>query len=264
MNDLKTFLWWVFVIFTLICIFLCIEARFRYRNKKGIDEEQGFSSKYKYLGQPIYNQQDVIQGYELLLREFNQQENKWQLPKNVSNFPLSKIVYSIREIEPQITDSIKVLALNMTVSQITDFRANYFFKWVRGIINRQQLSVELDAQDICKSSLIRRKKTILLLKGIDHSHIKITIENVDSTKKTYQVLKKFLPYVDYLKFNVRSFNKSKNHWIDITLAQWKNYLEQYHVIPIVGKIEKPEQVSLADQLKISLRQGYAYGHPGKL
>ena len=38
MNDLKTFLWWVFVIFTLICIFLCIEAHFRYRNKKGIDD----------------------------------------------------------------------------------------------------------------------------------------------------------------------------------------------------------------------------------
>ena len=176
MNDLKTFLWWVFVIFTLICIFLCIEAHFRYRNKKGIDEEQGFSSKYTYLGQPIYNQQGIIQGYELLLREFNQQENKWQLPKNVANFPLSKIVYSIREIEPQITDSIQVLALNMTVSQITDFRANYFFKWVRGIINRQQLSVELDAQDICKSSLIRRKKTISLLKEIDHSHIKITVD----------------------------------------------------------------------------------------
>ena len=264
MTDLKIFLWWTFVVFNLICILFCIEAHLRYRNKKGIDQDHGFSSKYNYFGQPIYNQDGKIRGYELLLREFNNQKNKWQLPKDVANFPLSKMVYTIRQIDPQITESIQVLALNMTVSQITDFRANCFFKWVLGVINKQQLFVEIDAHDIRKAGFIQRRRMLTVLRGLNHDHVNITIENVDSSKVTYQMLKKFLPSVDYLKFNIHSFKKSRNHWIDITLAQWQRLISKYHITPIVGKVEDQEQIILADQLKINLRQGYAYGHPGKV
>lgn len=264
MTDLKIFLWWIFVIFTLICILFCITAHFRYRNKKGIDQDHDFSSKYKYFGQPIYDQQHTLRGYELLLREFDPHQNKWQLPKDVVNFPLSKMVYTIRQIDPQITESIQVLALNMTVSQITDFRANYFFKWVLGVINKQQLSVELDAHDIRKANLLQQRRMLSVLKSLNHDHVKITIENVDSSKKTYQMLKKFLPFVDYFKFNIHSFKKSRNHWIDITLAQWQRLISKYHITSIVGKVEDQEQILLANQLNINLRQGYALGRPGKV
>lgn len=264
MTDLKIFLWWIFITFTIICILFCIAAHLRYRNKKGIDQDNGFSSHYKYFGQPIYDQQHKLRGYELLLREFDTHQNKWQLPKNVANFPLSKMVYTLRQIDPQIIESIQVLALNMTVSQITDFRANYFFRWVLSVINKQQLSVEIDARDICKATFFQQRRMFAVLKGLNHDHIKITIENVDSTKITYQLLKKFLPFVDYLKFNIHSFKKSRNHWIDITLAQWQRLISKHHVVPIVGRIEEKDQLMLANHLKINLRQGYALGRPSKV
>ena len=264
MTDLKIFLWWVFVIFTIICILFCIEARLRYRNKKGIDQDHSFASKYKYFGQPIYDQHGQLRGYELLLREFNHGQNKWQLPKNIDHFPLSKMVYTIRQIDPQITSSIRVLALNMTVSQLTDFRANYFFKWVLGVINKQQLFIEIDAHDIRTAGIIQQRRMLAVLKRLNHDHVKVTIENVDSTKRTYQILKKFLPFVDYLKFNIHSFKKSRTNWIDITLAQWQRLINSYHVTPIVSKVEGQDQIMLADQLNINLRQGYALGRPGKV
>lgn len=264
MNDLKIFLLWVFVIFTIICVGFCIEAYFRYRPKTGIDSEQEFGSRYEYFGQPIYDDHGKIHSYELLLREFNHQTKRWQLPHNVMNFPLSKIIYTIRKIDPQMMESIQLLGLNMTVSQVTDFRAAYFFKWVRGIIGNQQLSVEIDAVDIQHASMFERLKMRALLKKIDHTDVKVTIENVDSTKQTYRRLKPFLPYIDYLKFNIRSFKKSANHWIDITLAQWQQRARDYGVVPAVSKVEEQEQVALVNQLDIGLRQGYAYGQPGRV
>lgn len=264
MNDLKIFFWWVFIIFTLSCCLLCVEARIRYRNKKGIDQDQGFSNKYKYFGQPIYNHQQKIQGYELLLREFDSQTQRWQLPSNVNNFPLSKIVHTVQKIDPKIIANIKFLSLNMTVSQISDFRAAYFFKWLLGVINHHQLLIEIDATDLCQANFVQRYRVLKILKQIDHPHIKITIENVDSSKKTYRIIKSYLPYTDFLKFDIHSFKKSSSHWIDITLAQWQRFASKEGTTPIVGKVENADQVALADQLNINLRQGYAYGEPKRI
>lgn len=264
MSDLKTFLWWIFIIFTFSCCLLCIEARIRYRNKKGIDRDQEFSNKYEYFGQPLYNHHNKIEGYELLLRELDPRTHRWQLPNDVNNFPLSKIVWTVQKIDPQIITNINFLALNMTVSQISDFRAAYFFKWILGVVNHQQLSIEIDANDLCQANLLQRRRVLTVLKGIEHSHIKITIENVDSSRRTYQIIKHYLPYTDFLKFNIHSFKKSPSHWIDITLAQWQQFARNERTIPIVGKVEDADQIALADQLNINLRQGYAYGKPQKI
>lgn len=264
MTDLKILLWWIFVWFTVICIGFCIGAYFRYRPKTGIDDEHDFVNKYEYFGQPIYDREGKLHGYELLLREFNQRKKCWQLPKDVADFPLSKVVYTIRQIDPQIINSIQMLALNMTVSQIADFRADYFFKWVRGVINNQQLTIEIDAADIRRASPFKRWRMRSLLKKLDHTVVKVTIEDVDSTQRTYAMLKSFLPYIDYLKFNINSFEKSPNHWIDITLAQWQRRAEKYGIVATVSKVEEPGQIQLADQLGIHLRQGYAYGQPDRV
>lgn len=103
-----------------------------------------------------------------------------------------------------------------------------------------------------------------LLKKLDHTTVKVTIEDVDSTQRTYVMLRPFLPYIDYLKFNINSFEKSANHWIDITLAQWQRRAEKYGIVATVSKVEEADQVQLADQLGISLRQGYAYGQPDRV
>ena len=108
--------------------------------------------------------------------------NKWQLPRNVVDFPLSKIVSTIQEINPQLKD-IANLSLNMTVSQITDFRAEYFFTWVLGTTNIKQLVIELDANDIRRANIFKRKEILYILRKIKRLQIKVTIENVDSSKK---------------------------------------------------------------------------------
>lgn len=263
MANFENFLWWIFIIFTLTCGGFCIETHYRYKNKDGIDNEHKFSNKYKYFGQPVYDKQNKIHGYELLLREYNHHTNKWQLPRNVVDFPLSKIVSTIQEINPQLKD-IANLSLNMTVSQITDFRAEYFFTWVLGTTNIKQLVIELDANDIRRANIFKRKEILYILRKIKRLQIKVTIENVDSSKKTYNLLQQYLPDIAYLKFNIHSFNRSANHWIDVTLAQWQRRSAIFNIEMIVGKIEDANHIALVNQLNIPFRQGYAYGHPENL
>lgn len=66
---------------------LCVEARVRYRTKRGIDDDRGFDRRYEYFGQPIYDQAGKVYGYELLLWAFDPQKKRWYLPKDVVDFP---------------------------------------------------------------------------------------------------------------------------------------------------------------------------------
>ncbi len=264
MINFAHFLLVVFIIFTCLCLFFCVEAHFRYQNKPGIDDERNFGRNYRYFGQPIYNQDNHVTGYELLLRELDTSSGKWRLPKNVVHFPLSRIVNTIKKTSPQFTENISYLAINMTVSQLIDFRADYFFTWVLGTTDIQQLVVEIDANDLQNSSIFQRHQVRQVLRKIDPGKIQVTIENVDSSQKTYILLHRFLPLIDYLKFNIGAFEKSEHHWIDITLAQWQRRCQTYGVQAIVSKIENQDHVALVDQLNVKFRQGYAYGRPEKL
>lgn len=265
-NNLVSILWTTFIFFTLLCLVLCIQAHYRYKKKTGIDNDDAFLKRYEYFGQPVYNQNEHHSGrsYELLLREFNTANQRWQLPQNVANFPLSKIVQTIQHIDFDEVQPLRKLALNMTVSQIVDYHANYFFTWVLGIVDVQQLVVEIDMNDINKLGWIKRHQFRHSLKKLQRTQVQIAIENVDSSAQTYKSLRQYLPYIDYLKFNINAFNKSATNWIDITLAQWQRQCASWNVQVIVGKIETSDHKALVDQLKIGLRQGYVYGQPEML
>lgn len=263
MTDLAIFLWHVFLVFALICLLFCIESSLRYRHKRGIDDDHDFHSHYDYFGQPVYDQNDHLYGYELLLREFNQRTRQWQLPHDVVDFPLSKMVETIQRDVVRLK-RVRVLALNMTVSQLIDFRAEYFFSWVLGLIGETQLTVEIGADDIMKAGFFRRRQLLHILRTLRPSTVQFTIENIDSSRQTYVILRQFLPYVDYAKFNIHAFKKSKNHWIDITLAQWQRRARQFNVAVAASKVEIPAQIKLLNQLHIGIRQGYAYGGPQRL
>lgn len=255
----------IWVVFTITCLGFCLEAHLRYHHKRGIDAEEDFHGRYKYFVQAIYDHDQQPIGYELLLREYDQSRQAWYLPTNIVFFPLSKMIAAIQALMPRLTGRTQLLGLNMTVNQLTDFRAAYFFRWVVGITGsaHEQISIEVDAHELIATNWVQRLVIRRLLAQAP-ARIKFMIENVDSSRQMYRKLRPFLTHSDYLKFNATAFNKSADHWIDVTLAQWQSRLEAYGVVPIVGKVEEPGQMQLADQLQINYRQGYGYGHPQDL
>lgn len=71
MTRLILILTIIFIVFTIICILLCVEAHFHYKRKVGIDEDKDYTNKYQYFVQAIYDENDQLSGYELLIREYN-------------------------------------------------------------------------------------------------------------------------------------------------------------------------------------------------
>ena len=166
---------------------------------------------------------------------------------------MSKIIETIQRMDLNDGQTLRSLALNMTVSQMVDYHADYFFTWVLGIVDVQKLIVEINKDDILSTNYVQQLKLRRTLKKLSQSKIYVAIENVDSSAQTYDRLRKFLPHTDYLKFNINAFNKSSPHWIDITLAQWKRKCVCWNVVTMAGKIEKPTQEVLVGQLHIGLR-----------
>ena len=68
MASFENFLWWIFIIFTLICGGFCIEAHYRYKNKNGIDNEYKFS-----IGHP-YREYKIISFLQLSISKFEKLE----------------------------------------------------------------------------------------------------------------------------------------------------------------------------------------------
>lgn len=259
MNDLATFFWNIFLVFTVICVALCIEAHFRYQNKRGIDDDSRFPGHYRYFGQSIRNDDHQIVGYELLLREFNDQDQQWQLPKHVTDYPLSQVVQAVKQIDT----TVPTLAINMTTNQLLDFRADRFFNWILGVVDHQ-IIIELSAADLLTLNYFQRRQLQAYLLRIQHHQVRVVIEGVDSSSLMFKRIRPFLTVADYLKFNADAFNKSADHWIDVTLNQWKRQLSLYHVKPILGRVESQAQLDLADKLGINIRQGYVYDQPTPL
>lgn len=264
MNSLAIFLWEIFVVFTIICLVACLIAYLRYHQKRGIDLERDFQKRYRYFVQPIYDHTKTALGYELLLREWDEQRQKWCLPDNVMHFPLSRIVTEIKHIQPQLTTKTSILALNLTSSQVLDFRIGQFTDWVLDLIGERQLVIELSATELDQLNFVDRYRLAQKLKVVEYSNVIITIEDVDSSYRMYRLLKVFLPYINYVKFNANSFNKSTDHWIDVTLGMWQHRLAKYQVKMILEQVENEDQITLADKLKIPLRQGYVYSRPHEL
>lgn len=254
----------IFIVFTIICILFCIEAYLRYRRKDGIDKDEKYHSHYQYFVQTIYGKDNQITGYELLLREYS--AGRWQLPNDVRNFPLNLVAEAISDQRAQLEDPAKFVAINMTVSKLLDFRAENFLNWVSGALEGQQLVLELDRSDVLSATFFRRQALLRVLKMLvrDFPNVHVAIEEVDSSKYCYDKLSKFLPWIAYVKFDATAFNKSKDHWLEVTLGQWQRKLAKYQVQEVLARVEDADQDALAKQLNIDMRQGYLYQKPQQI
>lgn len=110
---------------------------------------------------------------------------------------MSKIVEIIQRIDLNDGQPLRSLALNMTVSQMVDYHADYFFTWVLGIVDVQKLIVEINKDDILSANYVQQLKLRRTLKKLSQSKICVAIENVDSSTQTYDRLRKFLPYTEH-------------------------------------------------------------------
>lgn len=261
MRSLAILLWWIFVVFTILSILACIESWIHYHRKPGIDTGDDQNGRYRYFVQSIRDRQSHVVGYALLLREYDEQSKQWHLPERVADFPLSRVISVIQDLKPYLKSADTFITLNVTATQVLDFRISRFIGWAQDVLPDQRLVFEISVSEFLQSGYTKRRRLNQQLKEITSQGVSIIIEDVDSSMRTYLLLRDFLPNIQYLKFKAQAFNKSQDHWIDVTLGMWQKQLQNYHIQMILEQVENPEQSRLADQLGIPYRQGYLYDRP---
>lgn len=97
----------------------------------------------------------------------------------------------------------------MTLSQCLDYQANYFFKWITGLLDNQKLNIELDANEILDANAFKQARLKNVLAKIQALGILVTIKNIDSNKGTYEQLAQFSDTIEHYCLSTHRFNLRK-------------------------------------------------------
>ncbi|ERL45078.1 EAL domain-containing protein [Lactiplantibacillus paraplantarum] len=211
--------------------------------------------KYKYFAQPINNlvtNQTIL--YELLLRQWDEEQRCWQIPATFELTPAELI---------QLLDcAIKELnnhhvSINLTARQF----ANPAFqvaisRYVHAHLLPRELTVELVAtpalSDLRQLSVGYRAAGVLL-----------AFDDVGSDN-LFQQIKWMLPYVNTVKFalqNMRPLGTATTDTIVATLKFWFDKAEEQQMLFTFEGIESAADVQLANHLGITRGQGYYFSKP---
>ena len=88
------------------------------------------------------------------------------------------------------------------------------------------------------------------------------IDNVGASLANLKNIQWLLADIDTLKCSMRSFRKEDpSVWLDLNLQFWNQLSKDNDIDLILMGIENEADEQLAEQLQISIRQGYLFGHP---
>jgi EAL domain-containing protein (putative c-di-GMP-specific phosphodiesterase class I) len=88
------------------------------------------------------------------------------------------------------------------------------------------------------------------------------IDNVGASLANLKNIQWLLKDIDTLKCSMRSFRKEDpSVWLDLNLQFWNQLSKENNIDLILMGIENEADEQLAEQLQISIRQGYLFGHP---
>lgn len=245
-----------FIIFTVSCIVSAVTIWFYYHRKTGFELAARNLKEYRYFIRPFVNEEGQMISCELILREFDHRSKRWIAPYNIKHFPLDRLIIAVEDVQALIPGDANSISINMTLSQCLDYQADYFFKWITGLLDNQKLNIELDANEILNASAFKQARLKNILAKIRAAGILVTIKNVDSNAGTYEQLTQFSDMVEHYCLSTHRFNLKKaklvKKWLKVSRRNKK-------ILGLTG-IDSPEIDQLANDFNIKMRQGLYYSN----
>lgn len=253
---------WLFnIAMALLLIFVVtIVAYYYYSRVRTRNYLAKTQAELRYFIQRQVDDDGKVIGYECLLREHTD-DNQWRLPQNLETLPLQRVVSLLTDTfkSLQKTDTAVRLSINLEYEQIISPEFDYFVRWAIARIEPLQLNVELTV-----NTDRRYWQHATFLRHIRQGQaygMHFAIDNVGSDNAVLDSIQWMLPVVDVLKCSMRNFRKRDGEWLDLNLQFWRQFAAQRNINLVLMGIETAEDVALAKQLDIDLRQGYLFGHP---
>ncbi|WP_155286414.1 EAL domain-containing protein [Lacticaseibacillus zhaodongensis] len=209
--------------------------------------------KLTYAAQPIvYIDSKLAFRYELLLRGWDEQEQRWRLPDSFE-IPAEQ---QLALLDKALADlPVSNVSLNLSYAQFADERvADQFIAYAQAHPEIEQLTVEL----VAAPNMADIKQ---IGKRYREAGIALAIDDVGSDN-LYDKVAPLLPYVDCVKFalqNLRATGETAHAEHDI--AFWAKIARESGKLFTFEGVESSADVCLAKRLGITRAQGYYFGKP---
>lgn len=228
-----------------------------YRRRTEFEVEARNLREYRYFIQPFFRSDESRIGCELIFREFDHQTKKWVTPYNIKHFPLDRLIIAVKDIQSLMPGDSNSISINMTVSQCVDYRAEYFFKWVIGILDNQKLNVEINANELMHLNKWEQWRMKKILLEMDDLGVLVTVRNIGSEEDYYRKLSPYASFVDHYCISAHRFNPHKT----LLMKKWQMLAQQYQKPLVLTGIDTVQANNFADEFNIKIRQGFYYSSP---
>lgn len=214
---------------------------------------------YRYFAQQQVNAYtNTIIGFELLLKKY--QDDSWQPPRDFNQISAHIIAGQLLLTTEKLATKATSVSVNLTVDQLHRKEIRSALQTAQKRLRPTRLIVELvEAAAIKPVSL---PALITMIRSFTDQGINFSLDDVGTGENLWPQIAPLLDHVQELKYALQN---NHEHLTDPQARKkvlfWHDLAEKHHLRFILEGVETPEDIALADQLALDLRQGYYYGKP---
>ncbi|WP_338816401.1 EAL domain-containing protein [Lactiplantibacillus argentoratensis] len=216
---------------------------------------------YRYFIQPQLDKfNNSLIGYEMLIRYRETDQDRWTLPESFDNIPIDVQVSLLKATASELALKIGSVSINFNRKQFLndDIAA--------AVIDAQKklfpvhVIVEVTeepGEDTFTLAAMQQQIDKYKANGLQFS-----IDDVGTGINVYDHIKPLLESAEEIKFAMQNFRaEDRENEIPIQLKFWRDIAVQHDIRLILECVENDAEDQMANDLNISLRQGYYYGKP---
>ncbi|WP_386813703.1 EAL domain-containing protein [Loigolactobacillus binensis] len=228
----------------------------RCKGKKTLNEGKNSLVQYCLFRQARYDQiRQIVDGYELLLRK--RITNQWQVPVDFNRLTPEAFANVVSEALVHLSPTTKVM-INLDHDQFIQPAMLQALAHVQQQFAQQQLIIELTERD--NGQLILESELVTAARYLIAQGLQLSLDDVGSGINQFTRLKALLPLAIEVKFALQNGDINDPIYYE-QLLFWRQLAQSGNKAFVLEGIETARDVALADQLAITLRQGYYYACP---
>jgi len=216
---------------------------------------------YRYFIQPQLNKfNNSLVGYEMLIRYRASDADRWTLPESFDNIPIDVQVDLLKATASELALKIGSVSINFNRKQfLNDSIATAVIAAQKQLFPVQVIVEVTEETDEDRYTLVEMQQQIEKYKS---NGLQFSIDDVGTGINVYDHIKPLLNSAEEIKFAMQNFRaEDRENEIPIQLKFWRDIAQQYDIRLILEGVENDAEDQMADDLNISLRQGYYYGKP---
>ncbi|WP_047998995.1 EAL domain-containing protein [Lactiplantibacillus herbarum] len=216
---------------------------------------------YRYFIQPQLNKfNNSLVGYEMLIRYRTSDTDRWTLPESFDNIPIDVQVDLLKATASELALKIGSVSINFNRKQfLNDAIAAAVIAAQKQLFPVQVIVEVTEETDEDRYTLAEMQQQIDKYKA---NGLQFSIDDVGTGINVYDHIKPLLNSAEEIKFAMQNFRaEDRENEIPIQLKFWRDIAQEYDVRLILEGVENDAEDQMADDLNISLRQGYYYGKP---